>query len=440
MAKWNIYTPEGFRDVLFDECYSKRNIENKIRNIFRKRGFLEIETPALEFYDAFSPESGLIEQETMFKFFDEQGRILVMRPDATIPVARVAATKFADKDMPLRVSYLCNTFRYNELGGGKLKEFTAAGVEIIGEGNPEADAEVIATAIKTIISIGIDSFQIDLGQMQFFKGIMEDSGLSEQETEQIRVLIDRKDFIGVEEIVKARGLDENLRTLILGLSGFYGSIDVIDKLRTLTNNKRALIALDNLESVYNILKDYGYEKYISLDLGMLQNPNFYTGIIFKGFTYDVGFPILRGGRYDGLVAKFGKELPATGFSMGVNMLMTALERQNEELEKPRIDTIVGYEESGCVSKPSPRQEAIAICEELRRQGLNAQLDIVCKDRAGIENYAKNEGIDGYLYVKEAGVIEVCNLKTGEVEELNKAELLGEEAELSDNSRNKEGGQ
>lgn len=430
MARWNIYTPEGFRDVLFEECYAKRNIENKIRDIFRSRGFLEIETPALEFYDAFSPESGLIEQETMFKFFDGQGRILVMRPDATIPAARVAATKFTDKDMPLKISYICNTFRYNELGGGRLKEFTAAGVEIIGEGKPEADAEVIATAIKTIISVGIESFQIDLGQMQFFKGIMEDSGLSEQETEQIRALIDRKDFIGVEEIVRVKGLNENLRTLILGLSGFYGSIDVIEKLRALTSNRRALTALDNLERVYNILKDYGYEKYISMDLGMLQNPNFYTGIIFKGFTYDVGFPILRGGRYDGLVAKFGKELPATGFSMGINLLMSALERQNEELEKPRIDTVVGYEESGKnegENKQDLRREAIAICEELRRQGLKAELDLICRGRAAIEEYAKNKGIDGYLYVKGEGLIEVCNITIGEVRELNRAELLGGKA-------------
>ncbi|MDD4494056.1 MAG: ATP phosphoribosyltransferase regulatory subunit, partial [Eubacteriales bacterium] len=179
MSNWNIYTPEGFRDVLFEECYAKRNIEDKIRKMLMQRGFFEIETPSLEFYDAFSPESGLISQETMFKFFDQQGRILVMRPDATIPAARVAATKFGEKDFPLKISYVCNTYRFNELGGGKQKEFTAAGVEIIGEANPEADAEVIAAAIEVIRSLGIDNFQVDIGQMQFFKGIMEDSGLSD---------------------------------------------------------------------------------------------------------------------------------------------------------------------------------------------------------------------------------------------------------------------
>lgn len=406
MAKWNIYTPEGFKDVLFDECYAKRNIESRIRNIFRSCGFSEIETPTLEYYDAFSPESGLISQETMFKFFDQQGRILVMRPDATIPAARVAATKFSDSRLPLKISYICNTFRYNELGGGKLKEFTAAGVEIMGEENADADAEVIATAVNIIKSLGIESFQIDIGQMQFFKGIMEESALSEKDAEKIRVLIDRKDFIGLEEIVKERGLNKNLQELILGLSGFYGSVDIIEKLRNLTKNSRALKALENLEQVYTILKECGMEKYVSIDLGMLQNPNFYTGVIFKGYTYDVGFPVLRGGRYDGLVEKFGRKLSATGFSLGVNMIMTALERQDLIEKKPGTDTIISFAEGA-------RTKAYQICGELRSQGLAVEMDIIRKGRVSIEEYAKDMNIAGYIFVNNDNTIEVCDLGTGE---------------------------
>ncbi|MDD4188622.1 MAG: ATP phosphoribosyltransferase regulatory subunit, partial [Eubacteriales bacterium] len=392
------------------------DIETRIRNTFRSCGFSEIETPTLEYYDAFSPESGLVSQETMFKFFDQQGRILVMRPDATIPAARVAATKLSDCALPLRISYICNTFRYNELGGGKLKEFTAAGVEIMGEDNADADAEVIAAAINLITGLGIESFQIDIGQMQFFKGIMEESALSESNAEKIRVMIDRKDFIGLEDMVKERGLDKNLQKLILGLSGFYGGIDMIEKLSGLTRNARARKALENLEQVYAILKDYGMEKYVSIDLGMLQNPNFYTGVIFKGYTHDIGFPVLRGGRYDGLVGKFGRKLSATGFSLGVNMLMTALERQGLIGKKPVTDTIISFSEDA-------RAKAYKICAELRSQGLAVEVDIMRKGRAAVEAYAKKKNIGGYIYVNNDDTVEVCDLETGEKNMLDAEKYL-----------------
>lgn len=416
MAKWNIYTPEGFKDVLFDECFAKRNIENRIRNIFRSCGFSEIETPTLEYYDAFSPESGLVSQEAMFKLFDQQGRILVMRPDATIPAARVAATKLSDSPLPLKISYICNTFRYNELGGGKLKEFTAAGVEIMGEENADADAEAIATAIIVIKSLGIESFQIDIGQMQFFKGIMEEGALSQSDAEMIRVLIDKKDFIGLEEFVKERDLSANLKKLILGLSGFCGSADIIGKLRQLTKNPRALKALENLEEIYSILIDFGMEKYISIDLGMLQNPNFYTGVIFKGYTHDVGFPILRGGRYDGIVEKFGRMLSATGFSLGINMIMTALERQGFIEKKTATDTIVGFEKGA-------RAKAYRICEELRRQGISVEMDIIRKGRESLEKYAEQMNIGGYIFVGTDNTLEICNLATGEKNTLDADKYL-----------------
>jgi capsular exopolysaccharide synthesis family protein len=173
LTKWKIYTPEGVQDILANECFFKRNLEDKIRKVFRSSGFYEVETPIVEFYDAFLAEDGITAQETMFKFFDQQGRILVLRPEITIPIARLAATKFKDVSHPLRFSYIGNTFNYKELGGGKQKEFTQAGVELLGINSPEADAEIIATAIKAVKVSGLENFQIDIGQVDFFKGLME---------------------------------------------------------------------------------------------------------------------------------------------------------------------------------------------------------------------------------------------------------------------------
>ena len=416
MSKWKIYTPEGVQDILFDECFLKRNLEGKIRTLFRTNGYFEIETPTLEFYDTFCGDGELTPQETMFKFFDQQGRILVLRPDATIPVARVAATKCKDMQYPARFSYIGNTFRFNELGGGKQNEFTQAGVEILGVNTPEADAEVIATAIASIKAAGIESFQIDIGQVEFFKGLMEETGLSEQDTEQMRVLIDQKDFLGIEELVGRHEIRGDLRDLILELPRLFGCTDIIDRVEKVTFNKRSLAALANLRNVLEILDDYELSKYVSIDLGMVQSLNYYTGIIFRGFTYGVGFPLISGGRYDSLMGKFGKSCPATGFSLGINLIMMAIDRQKIEVEKPCVGSLVCYGKGG-------RKVAFKLCEVLRSQGMTVELAVMDNDIEKSKKYASGKGIDGVIYILDSKNIELYNLKTGEITKTSIDELL-----------------
>jgi ATP phosphoribosyltransferase regulatory subunit len=416
MSKWSIYTPEGVQDILFNDCFVKRNMEERIRTLFRSCGYYEIETPTLEFYDTFFADGDLTPQETMFKFFDQQGRILVLRPDATIPVARIAATKYRDAEYPIRLSYIGNTFRYNELGGGKQKEFTQAGVEILGVNTAESDAEVIATAINALRTAGIDSFQIDIGQVEFFKGLMEETGLPEQDIEQVRILIDRKDYVGVDEIVKQHNISKELRELINELPRLFGSSDIIDRMGRSTSNKRSLAALKNLSQVLEILEDYGLGGYVSVDLGMVQSLNYYTGVIFRGFTHGVGFPVLSGGRYDKLVEKFGKKCSATGFSLGINLVMMALERQKTVKEKPEVDSLV------CCSREA-RKTAYAICTELRKQGLNIEMDIAAGDLETTKKYALSKGIGGILFIRDDKCIDIYNAVTGEMSSTSVNELL-----------------
>jgi len=416
MSNWKIYTPEGVQDILFDECYLKRKLENKIRDIFKASGYFEVETPTIEFYDVFSNDTGLTPQETMFKFFDQQGRILVLRPEMTIPVARLLATKYRDVPSPVRFSYIGNTFKYNELGGGKQKEFTQAGIELTGINSPEADAEVIATAINTVKATGVESFQIDIGQVEFFKGLMEEAGIEAHDVEQMRVLIDRKDFLGVEELVKGQNIRDDLKELILSLPGLFGSTDVIDRVEKITFNKRSVDALENIRKVLEILDDYGLSKYVSVDLGMVQSINYYTGIIFRGFTYGAGFPILSGGRYDSVVEKFGKSSPAIGFSLGINMIMMALDRQKLICDKPKIDTLVSYEKEG-------RKLAFNVWEELKKQDIVVEMDVCGQSVEDIKTYAKSKGIGGIIRIKDSENIEIYNIETGEVYNTTFSELV-----------------
>lgn len=402
MKRWNIYTPEGMQDILFERCYVKRELENKIRKLFLQSGYNEIETPTVEFYDVFSGEQSLIPQEDMFKFTDQQGRILVLKPDMTIPVARVAATKLKDNPWPVKCCYIGNTFSYNELGGGKQKEFTQAGVEILGIKSPEADAELIALAVQSLQLAGIDEFQIDIGQVDFFRGLMEQSGLSEQEAEEIRELIDTKDFVGVEQLVNSQSIPEDLKELILNLPRYFGSSEIIDELEKKNISGKALNALKYLKDVLEILEDWGFGEYVSIDLGMVQSMNYYTGIVFRGFTYGIGFPVLSGGRYDNLIKRFGLDCPATGFSLGINMILMALERQKKMPRKPGGGVYILY------SRQS-RRKAFEILRGLKKNGVVAELSICGMDVEKAMAYAAQKALDKIIIVEDEAEIKTIEL-------------------------------
>jgi len=416
MSKWKIYTPDGVQDILFNECYAKREIENKIRNTFRSYGYYEIETPTIEFFDVFSSEIEHFPQESMIKFFDQKGRILVLRPDITVPVARITATKNRDVKLPIKYSYIGNVFRFNEVGGGRQNEFTQAGVEMLGDYSSESDAEIIAVAINTLKTAGLENFQIDIGQVEFFKGLAEEAGFTNDDVIRISKLIDRKDIVGVEEIANSYEMSDDLRKLILKLPGLFGSIEVIEKLKQDTKNSRSLAALENIEEVIGILGDYGFSKYISVDFGMLKGLNYDTGIIFRGFTHGVGFPILSGGRYDSLTSSFGRDCPATGFSLGINMLMTALEKTDMPLEKPSVDSLICY-------KKRNRKNAIEIAEALRKQTMNIETFVLTDDiQQGID-YAVSKQIGGVIFIEDNGKITIHDIVNNTINETKYEDLL-----------------
>jgi ATP phosphoribosyltransferase regulatory subunit len=398
MKRWNIYTPEGVQDILFSDCRLKRRLEADLRTLFTSRGFMEIETPTIEFYDVFGGERGLIRQESMYKFCDAKGRLLVLRPDMTIPVARVVSSKIKDEAWPLKCCYIGNSFCFDELGGGKRNEYTQAGIEILGVLSPEADAEAIAMAVKAVKACGIDDFQIDIGQVDFFKGIMEESGLSRDEAEEVRELIDLKDFVGVEQVMNRHNVKPELKKLILDLPRLFGNADILSRISQENIGRKAADALTYLKAVLEILDDKGLSRYVSIDLGMVQSLNYYTGIVFRGYTLGVGFQILSGGRYDNLVSKFGKDCPATGFSMGVNLVMMALERQSRVEKTQAGGCLVTYEKGA-------RRAADAYCEGLIERGEIAELDIAMNGIGACMEYARSKGLDRVVVFRADGTRE-----------------------------------
>ena len=308
MSNWKLHTPNGVNDILPDECAVKKEIESTIWSVFSSIGYKEVETPTFEYYDCYLGLSGQISQEHMFKFFDEQGRILALRPDFTTSIARMAATKVANSDKPQRYLYTGNVYRVEQTQGARQREFTQSGIELIGSYSPAADAEVISAAMEAVLAVGIEEFSMEIGQIAFFNGLVKQAGLDEQSIEKLRERIDSKDSVGIKTITDKLDIDDNIKNLMIDLPYLFGGEEVFKKAYVDGLNEESKNALDNLKRIYELLCLYGFEKYVSIDLGMLESIDYYTGSIFKCYTHGVGFPICAGGRYDNLMEIYGDKL------------------------------------------------------------------------------------------------------------------------------------
>ncbi len=397
MGKWKYYTPEGVSDILPEECSKKRKIEKKLRTLFSLSGYREIETPGLEFYDVYASGEGFAPQEGMFKFFDHQGRILSLRYDGTIPAVRVASTLMKESKPPFRLSYIGNMYRYNETGGGKQREFTQAGIELMGPNNSSADAQVIATAIDSALVCGLTDLQVSLGNVEFFKGLTEEWKLGNESVKLLLKFIDGKETVALEDLSAELGLDDRAKTALMKMTSSYGTFELIEEMKDLVSNKRSLNALENLSEVLEILSDMDLLKYVSLDLGMLQSLDYYTGIIFKGFTYGIGFPLFSGGRYDNVAGEFGRNLPATGFSIGINFVMNALRIQNKDTFDYGSQIIVGYDEES-------RKQAFDFVRSKRAENICVELDCSGLDFEELKIYANTAGIPEVYYIDAQGSV------------------------------------
>lgn len=319
------HTPDGLTDVMCDECELKYDIEAKAREVFKKYGYRMVQTPMFEYYDVYSVSTPM-QSEDMFKFFDTNGRTLALRPDVTTSVARMAATKYTKDDMPLKLAYCGSAFKNEEnFSTSRSREFTQVGVELIGDKSIDADVEIIEIAIDAFLAAGIENFKIDLGQVEFFKGLAEQAGLNQDHINAIRGHINDKDFIAVEQVLSGLDIDDYTKNMFSNMSTMFGGVEIIEK--TLEDDRlnfRSKNALYNLKAVYEKLVEKNLESYISFDLGMVQNIDYYTGIILRGFSHGVAFPVCSGGRYDNLISKFGTDLPATGVAFGVERLIAAL--------------------------------------------------------------------------------------------------------------------
>jgi ATP phosphoribosyltransferase regulatory subunit len=312
--------------VLFGKAAKKRRqIERTVFSVFEEWSYEEIIPPIFDYYDVFTKGMGVELEDTLYRFIDREGNILALRPEFTSLVAKSVATRLSDHPKPLRLCYCGEVLRYETPRGGRQREFFQIGLENVGGEKIHSDAEVILIAIESLKKLGIQKFQINLGEMGYFAGIVERIDFSREDLSKIKGLIDLKDEVGLKFEMDRLNLSERRRHIIFSLVHLTGNSDVLQTARQLVSNEKSQQALANLERLYQELKRHKVQEHIAIDLSEVRGLDYYTGAVFKIYVPGLGFEIGGGGRYDNLLKNFGSDFPAVGFSFSLERLMLIAE-------------------------------------------------------------------------------------------------------------------
>ncbi len=402
-----LYTPEGVRDIYGEELQKRLLCMDKLERTLAGFGYREIETPSYEYFDIFNLEKGSAQSNEMFKFFDRDNNTLVLRPDITPSIARCVAKYYAEESLPVRLCYQGRTFTNTPKHQGKLSQTTQIGAELINDQSSAADAEVIACAIRCLLAVGFTDFMIEIGDISFFRGIVREAGLDGEKEEKLKAFILSKNFYGLREYAEGLGMPEPLTRLFSEYDNLFGGVEVLDRAEALVQNETSLAAVSRLRKVYRALLSYGYEGHVGFDLSMLNRYHYYTGIQFAGYTYGTGDAVLKGGRYDDLMACFGKDAPAVGFAIYLDDLMNAVIRNNLPMDIQREHIVIIYDRE-------VQEQAIKKAVSLRNEGKTAEL-IRKSSRADLKeykSYARRMGVTKIISFSEDGEHEIFDICAG----------------------------
>ncbi|MBR3150217.1 MAG: ATP phosphoribosyltransferase regulatory subunit [Eubacterium sp.] len=332
MKKYSKITPEGSRDYLFEECDDRRKVERILADLFKENDYRKVLTPSIEFFDVFESDKTGISADEMFKLTDSKGRTTVLRPDNTMPIARMVATRLGGENLPVRLYYNQNVFVRGRELYGVPNEIAQSGVELIGDGSMKADVEVITMAANCLSRCDLNSYKIEIGNAAFFNSILEKMDIDGDTKKQICKLIEGKNYAALGDLLDMLG-DSPETQIIRKLPRLFGGVEVIKEAKKLYHNRAASKALDYLSEVYEALCGAGLGECIMLDLGLVNRSNYYTGVIFHGYAEGSGLTVLSGGRYDNLLGEFGMDAPAIGFAVEVSALCEAM-REVINVERP----------------------------------------------------------------------------------------------------------
>lgn len=382
--------PRGVRDLLPGELRKLKALEERLLVVFGRWGYTAVRTPSYEFEEALlraAPQDDLTGwHQRLFRFADREGNGLALRPDMTTPIARLVAGRLRRAPLPLRLCYAENVFRYEEPQAGRNREFRQAGVELIGSHHPEADAEVVALAARLLEGLGLRAFRLEIGHVDFVRGVLEGFALDPEKRRALRRTLQLRDYVAYQNLVATVPLPSRTRERLLELPNLRGGDEVLARARELAATPRAQAALENLAEIWHLLGAHGVRGHVRLDLAMVRDVSYYTGMVLEGLVEDVGYLLVTGGRYDDLVARFGRDLPATGFAIGIERLLLALERQGVWLvDQPPGPILITFD-------PSRREEALAVAARLREGGCTVEVEVARRKEAALRSYASHRSV------------------------------------------------
>ncbi|MBE0502022.1 MAG: ATP phosphoribosyltransferase regulatory subunit [Desulfuromonadales bacterium] len=380
-SRFELTLPKGVKDFLPVNAAKIEYLRRTLHDLYDRWGYRPVITPSLEFLDVMERGLGAGLRNKSFKFDDRQsGRLIAFTPDCTPQVARIVATRMRERPLPLRLSYDARVLRHEEQQLGKDREIFQSGVELYGLKSAESDAEMIVMAVESLQALGAEEFTLDIGQVEFSRGIMEQLSLPAQQMQQIQETIERKDLSGLRELLAKTDLDPELSEQILLLPRLFGGREVLDRAEVAVSNKRSREAIANLRAVLETLEVYGVEESVTFDLGVLCNLEYHTGITFDGYLSGVGQAVCSGGRYDNLTAAFGEPIPATGFTFNLLNLLFALDQKLDEVALKRTDILI-------FQPDDDKSTAQRLAQTLRRQGYSVARDMLKRDLEQTLDYA-----------------------------------------------------
>ena len=412
-------TPSGTRDFLPSEMVDQGYIEERFREVFRSWGYDEIRSPTIEFLDALTVGIGSELSDNMFKFQDFDGKIVALRSEMTAPVARIVASKMVSTPEPIRLSYITNVFRHSRSYVDRLREFWQAGVELIGLGTPDADAEVLALLFTSLEEVGLKDVRVDVSHAGLLKELLRAVSLDREKEHDLRALMGYRDWKQLEEFMRQNELPAELGEVFQGLGRARKLSEVSATFPLLSKFPDAQSFMKNLLAIHEILEDYGYADRLFFDFSLTRRIEYYTGIIFEASVPQVGSPIGGGGRYDDLIRKFGNiGVPATGFAIEVEKCLQALSAQGSSTPMSTGVRIL-------VSSQS-RNGALKALDAIRKVGAIGLLDLRCENKAKTMNYARLAGIDFIVFVSDSALREpvtILNVQSNRIETVELRDFL-----------------
>ncbi len=393
----DLLTPEGTRDYLFEECAMRRTTEHRILEVFRRMGYTELMTPGIEFYDVFNRNARYFPQESLYKLTDHQGRLLVLRPDSTMPIARVAATRLKDAPLPLRLCYNQKVYTCTPSLKGRSDECAQLGMELIGFSSRMADLEVISAAVDILSGCTQSGYSLELSDIGYFKALMRRLPADEETKEEIRQLIKAKNYPELSAVLKPLQ-DCPVTKVLRRLPRLFGGEEVLDLAASLYRDPETDAVLDRLRTLLRDASLLAKDGTVTVDLGLVNKTDYYTGTILKGYLAGCGEEVLSGGRYDCLISEFGYDVPAIGLAVDLDAVVKMTEHSEEKAARTASDILV------CAA-PSSELAAVQKAKELRRSGKVVELSLFESEEEA-RSYAKDRGIPKILsLISEADVPE-----------------------------------